>query len=109
MSMWSTWPPGGGIVDNRNNPSIVLARFFGKRVVVHFGLLESEKYLSRWRSLLGPIFRMADEIVVNSRYSSAVFQRYSLRTKVVAAPVDVELIPERHVTSCNRRSCSIVP
>ncbi len=80
-------------------PSIVLARFFGKRVVVHFGLLESEKYLSRWRSLLGPVFRMADEIVVNSRYSSAVFQRYSLKTKVVAAPVDVELIQERHVKS----------
>ena len=80
-------------------PAILIARYHGKRVVLHFGLLESEKYLSRWRNLLNPIFRMAHQIVVNSRYTAAVFSRYGLPAKTVISPADVDVIEGRQIDS----------
>lgn len=70
-------------------PALVAARLFGKRSVLHYHSGEAEDHLSRWGLLVHPWLRLADEIVVPSRYLQEVFARHGYRARVVRNVVDV--------------------
>lgn len=70
-------------------PAILLARAFGKRVVLHYHSGEAEDHLARWGARVHPWLRLADEIVVPSEYLRGVFQRHGYRPRVIRNVVDL--------------------
>lgn len=70
-------------------PAILLARRFGKRVVLHYHSGEAHDHLARWGPLVHPWLRLVDEIVVPSEFLRAVFARYGYRTRVIHNIVDM--------------------
>ena len=70
-------------------PAMLVARVLGKHVVLNYHSGEADDHLSRWGSLVHPWLRLADEIVVPSRYLQVVFDSYGYRTRVVENIVDL--------------------
>jgi L-malate glycosyltransferase len=69
-------------------PAILLARGFGKRVVLDYHSGEAADHLARWGPLVHPWLRLVDEIVVASEYLRDVFARYGYRARVIRNMVD---------------------
>src|SRR5712692_4715609 len=69
-------------------PATLLARTFGKRVVLHYHSGLASDHLAGGGALLHPWLRLANEIVVPSEYLRAVFARYGYRTRVIPNIVD---------------------
>jgi glycosyltransferase involved in cell wall biosynthesis len=69
-------------------PAVLVARSFGKRVVLHYHSGEATDHLARWGMLVHPWLRLADEIVVPSEYLRAVFGQHGYRTWVIRNIVD---------------------
>jgi L-malate glycosyltransferase len=69
-------------------PAILLARGFGKRVVLHYHSGEAPDHLARWGPLVHPWLRLVDEIVVPSEFLRTVFAQYGYRTRVIRNIVD---------------------
>jgi glycosyltransferase involved in cell wall biosynthesis len=69
-------------------PAMLLARSFGKRVVLHYHSGEAEDHLAHWGALVHPWLRLADAIVVPSVYLQQVFARHGYRTRVIGNIVD---------------------
>ena len=69
-------------------PAILLARRFGKRVVLHYHSGEAPDHLARWGPLVHPWLRLVDEIVVPSEFLRAVFAQYGYRARVIRNIVD---------------------
>lgn len=88
-------------------PALLAARFFGKRAVLHYHSGEAEDHLARWGVLVHPWLRMADEIVVPSRYLQEVFARYGYRTRVVKNVVDTSRFAYRERTVLKPRLLSV--
>jgi glycosyltransferase involved in cell wall biosynthesis len=57
-------------------PALLVARACGKPVVLHYHSGEAEDHLSHWGPLVHPWLRLADRIVVPSRYLREVFGRH---------------------------------
>src|SRR5947199_743297 len=71
-------------------PAVLLAKWCGKRVVLHYHSGEAEDHLERWRRSAIPVVRLADALVVPSGYLVDVFARFGLRARVVANIVDLD-------------------
>ncbi|ALA59049.1 glycosyltransferase family 4 protein [Nitrospira moscoviensis] len=69
-------------------PALLMARRFGKPVLLNYHSGEAADHLARWGSLVHPWLRMADRIVVPSKYLQDVFARYGYRTEVIPNMVD---------------------
>ncbi|HVH30693.1 MAG TPA: glycosyltransferase family 4 protein [bacterium] len=69
-------------------PAILLARRFGKRVVLDYHSGEAPDHLARWGPLVHPWLRLVDEIVVASEFLRAVFAQYGYRARVIRNIVD---------------------
>jgi glycosyltransferase involved in cell wall biosynthesis len=69
-------------------PAILLARRFGKRVVLHYHSGEAPDHLARWGPLVHPWLRLVDEIVVPSEFLRAVFAQYGYCARVIRNIVD---------------------
>ena len=70
-------------------PIVLLAKAYGKRVLIHYHSGEAEDHLRRWPRTTGPVMRRADAIVVPSGYLEDVFRRFGLKTRIIANVVDV--------------------
>ena len=70
-------------------PALLVARLFGKRSVLHYHSGEADDHLSRWGLLVHPWLRLADEIVVPSRYLREVFAQHGYRARVAENVVDL--------------------
>ena len=70
-------------------PAILLGRLFGKKVVLNYHSGKAEHHLRRWSRTAIPIIRMADELVVPSRYLVEVFHRFGLQAHRVTNVVDL--------------------
>jgi glycosyltransferase involved in cell wall biosynthesis len=68
-------------------PTLVLARFLGKRTVLHFVTPEIETLLEKHRRLLSPVLKLADVRVVGSRHLQKALTRVGLSASVLVAPV----------------------
>ncbi len=64
-------------------PAILLARFFRKRVVLHYHSGEAPDHLARWGPLVHPWLRLVDEIVVPSEFLRGVFAQHGYRARVI--------------------------
>lgn len=70
-------------------PAILIAKLYGKRVLLNYHSGEAEDHLRRWHRTALPIIRLADRIVVPSNYLVEVFARFRLETLSVYNTVDL--------------------
>jgi glycosyltransferase involved in cell wall biosynthesis len=70
-------------------PAILAARRLGKRVVLNYHSGEADDHLARWGRLIHPFLRMADAIVVPSRYLHRIFTRRGHITRMIPNVVDI--------------------
>lgn len=71
-------------------PAILIARAFGKKVVLNYRSGEAEDHLRSWPRTAVPIMKLADELVVPSQYLVDVFSKFNLRASAVANIIDPE-------------------
>ncbi len=76
-------------------PAILIARAFGKRVVLHYHAGEADSHLRAWRRTAGRTMRLADAIVVPSRYLAEQFARHGLGARVIVNVIDPDDFPFR--------------
>ena len=69
-------------------PAILIARFFGKKVILNYRSGEAEDHLRNWPRTAAPIMRLADELIVPSQYLVDVFWKFGLRATSVANIID---------------------
>ena len=70
-------------------PAILLAKMYGKKVVLNYRSGEAEDHLQRWRTAV-PTIRLADEVVVPSGYLVDVFAKFGVRARSIFNIVDFE-------------------
>lgn len=69
-------------------PAIIIARLFGKKVILNYRSGEAEDHLRNWPRTAAPIMRLADELIVPSQYLVDVFWKFGLRATAVANIID---------------------
>src|SRR5687767_283325 len=69
-------------------PAIIIARLFGKKVILNYRSGEAEDHLRSWPRTSVPIMRLADELIVPSQYLVDVFWKFGLRATAVANIID---------------------
>ena len=77
------------------SPAVLIARLYGKRVVLNYRSGEALDHLTNWPRTTRPVLRRADVIVVPSGYLVDVFARFGFRAEAIFNFVDVERIPYR--------------
>lgn len=76
-------------------PAVLIARLYGKPVLLNYHSGEAEDHLRRWRRTAHPVVGMAHRIVVPSRYLADVFGRFGFRAHTIVNFVDAEQFPRR--------------
>jgi glycosyltransferase involved in cell wall biosynthesis len=76
-------------------PAILIARLFGKRVLLNYRSGQASDHLARWPRTSVPIMRKASLIVVPSGYLVEVFAQFGLLATPVFNFVDVDTIHYR--------------
>jgi L-malate glycosyltransferase len=71
-------------------PAIIIARLFGKKVILNYRSGEAEDHLRTWPRTAAPIMRLANEIIVPSQYLIDVFWKFGLRASAVANITELE-------------------
>ncbi|HEU4768893.1 MAG TPA: glycosyltransferase family 4 protein [Pyrinomonadaceae bacterium] len=69
-------------------PAILIARLFGKKVVLNYRSGEAEDHLRCWPRTSVPIMSLADELIVPSQYLIDVFRKFGLRASAIANIID---------------------
>lgn len=69
-------------------PAILIARLYGKKVVLNYRSGEAEDHLRCWPRTSVPIMRLADELIVPSQYLIDVFRKFGLRASAIANIID---------------------
>jgi L-malate glycosyltransferase len=69
-------------------PAILMARFFGKKVILNYHSGEAEDHLRCWPRTAIPIMKLADALVVPSQYLVDVFGKFGLTAHAVANVID---------------------
>jgi glycosyltransferase involved in cell wall biosynthesis len=64
-------------------PAILVAKLYGKPVVLNYHSGEAEDHLRRWRRTAVPTIRLTDAVVVPSRYLVDVFARFGLDARAI--------------------------
>jgi len=64
-------------------PAVLIAKLYGKRVIMHYHSGEAEDHLSRWRWMAAPVIRLADAVIVPSGYLVDVFARFGLSARAI--------------------------
>ena len=70
-------------------PAILVAKLYGKKVMLNYRSGEAEDHLTRWRRTALPVIRLADKVVVPSGYLVEVFGRFGIRAESIANTVDL--------------------
>lgn len=71
-------------------PAMLIAKLYGKRVVLNYHSGEAEDHLTRWRRTAIPTIRLADEIAVPSEYLVRVFARFELQARAIFNTIETE-------------------
>jgi glycosyltransferase involved in cell wall biosynthesis len=64
-------------------PAILVARLYGKKIVLNYRSGEAEDHLRRWRRTAPPTIRLAHEVTVPSGYLVDVFARFGLHARSI--------------------------
>ena len=70
-------------------PAILVAKLYGKKVMLNYRSGEALDHLTRWRRTALPVIRLADKVVVPSGYLVEVFRRFGIRAEAIANTVDL--------------------
>ena len=76
-------------------PIILLAKLYGKKVLLNYHSGEAEDHLANWRLTAIPVIRLADIIVVPSGYLVDVFARFGLQARAIHNVVELEVFRYR--------------
>jgi glycosyltransferase involved in cell wall biosynthesis len=71
-------------------PAILIARLYGKKIVLNYRSGEAEDHLRRWRRTAIPTLRMASAIAVPSGYLVEVFSRFGLVARPISNIVETD-------------------
>lgn len=71
-------------------PAIIVAKLFGKKVVLNYHSGEAEDHLRRWPRTSIPLLKKTDEIVVPSAYLVRVFAKFGLPSKAIFNVIDFD-------------------
>src|SRR5215468_1394357 len=71
-------------------PAVLIAKLYGKRVLLNYHSGEAEDHLRRWPRSTRLIFRLADRVVVPSRYLVGVFARFGIAAEAVSNTAPLE-------------------
>jgi glycosyltransferase involved in cell wall biosynthesis len=64
-------------------PAILVAKLYGKKIVLNYRSGEAEDHLRRWRRTALPTIRLVDEVAVPSGYLVDVFARFGLHARSI--------------------------
>ena len=70
-------------------PAMLIARLYGKRIILNYRSGEAEDHLRRWRTAIRTL-RLADEIAVPSGYLVDVFAKFKLAARAIHNFVDTD-------------------
>ena len=70
-------------------PAILIAKLFGKKVILNYRSGEAEPFFRGWGRHWLPIVRLADEVVSPSGYLVDVFERFGIRARSIFNVIDV--------------------
>src|SRR5688500_7166024 len=71
-------------------PAILIAKLFGKKTILNYRSGEAEDHFRCWPRTAVPIARLADKLIVPSRYLVEVFSKFGLQAHAVANIIDQE-------------------
>jgi glycosyltransferase involved in cell wall biosynthesis len=71
-------------------PAILVAKLYGKKIVLNYRSGEAADHLRRWPRTAIPIMRLADEIAVPSGYLVDVFAQFELVSRAIPNFVDTK-------------------
>jgi glycosyltransferase involved in cell wall biosynthesis len=69
-------------------PTILISRFYGKRMILNYRGGEAEAFLGGWGAIVKLFTRMCDVVVVPSGFLREVFAKHNIQTVVVPNIVD---------------------
>ncbi|MFQ6007331.1 MAG: glycosyltransferase family 4 protein [Candidatus Zixiibacteriota bacterium] len=84
-------------------PAILLARFYGKRILLSYQRNEVEIELERAGRWIVPLLRLCDKVYVPSDYQAGVLARRGIQAEVVPYAVDRDLFQARAIRSVQPR------
>ena len=64
-------------------PALLVSRLFGKRIILNYHSGEAEHHLRLWPRSSIPLLKLADSIIVPSKYLVRVFSKFGLTTKPI--------------------------
>jgi len=70
-------------------PAILIAKLYGKKIILNYHSGEAEDHLARWRRTAIPTMRLADSIIVPSKYLVDVFAHFGIHTSAVFNTVEI--------------------
>ena len=70
-------------------PAVLIAKLYGKPVMLNYNSGEAEDHLRRWPRTSLPIIRLADRVVVPSDYLVSVFAKFGIKAERVLNTVDL--------------------
>lgn len=70
-------------------PAVLIAKLYGKPVLLNYHSGEAEDHLRRWPRTSLPIIRLADRVVVPSDYLVSVFAKFGIKAERVLNTVDL--------------------
>lgn len=79
-------------------PILLIGRLFGKMVVLHYHGGGAREFFSRYGPLARGFLKLADRIIVPSRFLQEVFEEIGVRTLLVPNILDIDRFPFRERT-----------
>ena len=70
-------------------PAILVAKLFGKKILLNYHSGEAEDHLMRWRTAL-PTIRLADEVVVPSEYLVGIFAKFGVQARPINNLIELD-------------------
>src|SRR5262245_53387570 len=71
-------------------PAVLIAKLYGKPVLLNYHSGEAEDHLRRWPRSTKLIFRLADRVVAPSRYLVGVFAQFGIEAEAVSNTAPLE-------------------
>jgi glycosyltransferase involved in cell wall biosynthesis len=70
-------------------PAILIAKLFGKKVLLNYHSGEAEDHLNNWRSAVATI-RLVDEVTVPSQYLVRVFEQFGIQARAINNLIELD-------------------
>ncbi len=77
-------------------PAMLVAKLFGKRIILNYHSGEAENHLRKWPKTAIPLMKLADEIIVPSPFLVRVFAKFGLPAKAILNVIDFDQFTFRH-------------